>query len=129
MNNLNGLKTILLMPLLGVFAAKFQRITGVSMTPEEQLIVAASIPTGAALALRVVTTSPVFSGLRSWIARPAKPKLVDLPVETTALLAHAIALKMSPTVVLGVEKVLARRLAEAQAKMNPAPPEGVKTDG
>jgi hypothetical protein len=123
MGYLQGLKTLLLMPVLGVFAMKFQQFTGVALTPEQQLAIAAGVPTLGAIGLRLITRSPILSGVRSWLAMP---KTVTLTEDAQMFIAHAVALKASPTIVMGVEKVLARRIAEAQAKQNPASPEGVK---
>ena len=118
MNVLAGLKTLILMPLIGALSYKFQALTGIPLTPEQQLAIAAGAPTAAALALRFVTTSPVMSGMRNWVTQPKEVTLSPQAIE--ALKKEFVG--GTTAAILAAEKVIARRIQEKTAQA-----EGVKT--
>lgn len=69
---MNGFKTIIGMIVLGVISPTLVKHGLPALTPDEQIALTAAILSAAAIAFRMVTTTPVFSDIRLWIANRSK---------------------------------------------------------
>lgn len=84
---MNGFKTIVGMIVLGIISPALVKHGFPALTPDEQTAVTAAILSGAAVALRCITTTPIFSSLRAWLAA----RKIDTDVSPAVLQAIAAA--------------------------------------
>lgn len=65
---MNGFKTLIGILVSVVLVPKMAKLGLPSLTPDEQIEVVAAIMGGIAVAFRAMTTTPIFSSLRAWLA-------------------------------------------------------------
>lgn len=65
---MNGFKTIIGMIVLGVISPTLVKHGLPALTPDEQIGLTAAILSAAAIVFRTMTTTPIFSDLRTWMA-------------------------------------------------------------
>jgi hypothetical protein len=97
----NGFKTIIGMIVLGVVSPMLVKRGLPALTPDEQTTLVAAIVAAAAVLFRTVTTTPVFSSFRKWLAANKAPAAALSSVSPDVVQAIAIAVArefLKPTV-------------------------------